>query len=149
MHIKPTYVFLCPKSLCSPQSLLWSLENGARFNCLAGRDDSKETLVFTVNNHASALTCGIISGSWLGWGYAVAACGLTLRWVLPVGRFATWSWKLCDKVTNVLKGDVQGASTVDVLLVDGGLDGLSVRWNSCPAKVVLSMGSPIGHLCRI
>ena len=49
----------------------------------------------------------------------------------------------------VLKGDVQGASSVYILLVDGGLNGSNVRWDTCPAKVVLSMGSPIGRLRRM
>ena len=49
----------------------------------------------------------------------------------------------------MLKSDVQGAPSVDILLIDGGLEGYTMRWTTCPAKVVLSMGSPIAALRRM
>ena len=148
MHNKPTYVFLCSTSLCSPSSLTSSLRSGAPFQQATGLQDSREALSFTISRRQDALRCGIISTSWPTWGYAVAACGLNLCWVLPVGKFARWAWELFPGSISVLSEDVQAASSVDVLLIDGGMEGYSVRWETCPAKVVLSMSFPIGPLRR-
>ena len=148
MHNKQTYVFLCETSLCSPSSLTYSLRCGTLFDQSTHLRDSHEALSFTIAPRHDGLRCGIISGSWPAWGYAVAACGLKLAWVLPVGRFAHWTWKFFQGPITILNGDVQAASTVDVLLIDGGLEDYSVRWRTCPAKIVISMGFPIRNLRR-
>ena len=139
-----TLVFNCAKSLCSPPDYLFSLSHGPvlHHDLLCG--DMIEALSFAVTHGAPRLRCGIITSTWPAWWYAALACGLQPTWLLPLGPVAQRS---CSSVSGViLKGDLQRAPTVDVLLLD--ISGMAVKiiWDSCPAHVVLSMNQPLPYL---
>ena len=136
-----TLVFKCAKSLCSPPDFLYSLTHGAILRGDVLGDDMIEALSFAVAHGAPRLTCGIIFSTWPAWWYAVLACGLEPSWLLPLGPMAEAA---CTAINGrVLKGDVQRASTVDVLLLDVGDMSVKIDWASCPAKVVLSMNRSV------
>ena len=141
-----TLVFKCAKSLCSPPDFLYSLSNGPFLRSDLSGGDMIEALSFAVAHGAPRLKCGIVSSFWPAWWYAVLACGLEPSWILPLGTMAEAA---CTAINGmVLRGDVQWATTVDILLLDVGNTGIKIAWESCPTKVVLSMNRPVPFLWR-
>ena len=106
-----------------------------------------EALSFAVTHGSPRLRCGIITCTWPAWWYAALACGLQPSWLLPLGSVAQ---SACSSVSNVLlNGDVQKASTVDILLLDIRGMKVNIAWDSCPAQVVLSINQPLPYLRKM
>ena len=137
---KQTFMFTCTGSLCHPPNYLHSLSHGSEY-VNSTRSDMLEA-TFRINHESSAsLKCGIITFLWPVRWYTTCACGLITSWMLP------WEW--CNRTAcKLLNTDLQGAATANVLLLDLTGTQIKIKWDSCPAKVFLSMGALMPYLWK-